>query len=66
MGSWACGSKREDLCLTSIFLMKYVVKLAPESEGKGGVGSVRPGRHGMAIVGSGKESMREKNRCAGT
>lgn len=46
--------------------MKYVVKLAPESEGKGGVGSVRPGRHGMAIVGSGKESMREKNRCAGT
>lgn len=65
MGSWAWDSKRKDLCLISTFVMKYEVKLSAESEGKGGAGSVRPGRHGMASVGSGKESTREKNRSAG-
>lgn len=45
--------------------MKYKVKLSAEGEGKRDAGSVRPGRHGMAIMGSGKESTRKKNRSAG-
>lgn len=40
--------------------MKYKVKLSAEGEGKRGAGSVRPGRHGMAIMGSGKKSTRKK------
>lgn len=64
------GGKRKGLCLISTFLMKYevlhyLIKLSAESEGTGGVGGLRPGRYRIAILGSGKESAREKNGIAG-